>query len=149
MNSKELVSIADVGLGVSQVLPILVALLKAIPGQTVFIEQPEIHLHPKAQGKFAEVVRDAANRGVKVVVETHSSNFLLAVQTLIAKGEVKNSQVALHWFCKDADGNTKVDTANIEEDGSFGEWPEDFDDTLSAQQDELISAMEQRMVSHR
>ncbi len=69
------VNIADVGFGVSQVLPVIVALLVAQPGQLVYIEQPEIHLHPRAQIALSEIFADAANRGVRVVVETHSELF--------------------------------------------------------------------------
>ena len=65
-----LINIADVGFGVSQVLPVLVALLIAEPGQLVYLEQPELHLHPRAQANLAQPLIDAANRGVKVVVET-------------------------------------------------------------------------------
>lgn len=48
-NSEHTINIADVGLGVSQVLPVLVALLVAKEGQLVYLEQPELHLHPRAQ----------------------------------------------------------------------------------------------------
>ena len=51
--ARDLVSIADVGLGVSQTLPVVVALRAARPGQLVYIEQPEIHLHPRAGGDGA------------------------------------------------------------------------------------------------
>lgn len=74
---QDLVNIADVGFGISQVLPVLVALLAVEPGQLVYLEQPEIHLHPRAQVALAQVLADAANRGVRVVVETHSELFLL------------------------------------------------------------------------
>ena len=49
-----MVSIADVGFGVSQVLPVLVALIVAKPGQLVYLEQPELHLHPRAQVALAQ-----------------------------------------------------------------------------------------------
>ena len=49
----DLVSIADVGFGVSQTLPVVVALLVAKRGQIVYLEQPEIHLHPRAQAQMA------------------------------------------------------------------------------------------------
>ena len=71
--ARDLVNIADVGFGVSQVLPVLVALLTAEPGQMVYLEQPEIHLHPRAQTALATALADAANRGVRVVAETHIS----------------------------------------------------------------------------
>ena len=43
------VNITDVGLGISQVLPVLVAVIAAEPGRLVYLEQPELHLHPRAQ----------------------------------------------------------------------------------------------------
>ncbi len=103
----DMVNIADVGIGVSQVLPILVALIAAQEGQIVYVEQPELHLHPRAQVAMAELLAEAANRGVRVIVETHSSLLLLTVQTLIAKSEIKNTDVALHWFARDAKGATR------------------------------------------
>src|SRR5262249_33496584 len=77
--ARDWVNIADVGFGVSQTLPVLVALLVARPGQLVYIEQPEIHLHPRAQTALAEVIADAAKRGVRVVIETHSDILLLGI----------------------------------------------------------------------
>ena len=50
--SNDLVSIADVGVGVSQSLPVVVALRTARPGQLVYIEQPEIHLHPAHRSQW-------------------------------------------------------------------------------------------------
>ena len=60
-----MVNITDVGFGVSQVLPVLVALIvDAKPGsQLVYLEQPELHLHPRAQVALAQVLADAAKRG--------------------------------------------------------------------------------------
>src|SRR5262249_12831033 len=46
--STDLVNIADVGFGVSQSLPVVTALIVARPGQLVYVEEPEIHLHPRA-----------------------------------------------------------------------------------------------------
>jgi len=122
------VNIADVGFGVSQVLPVLVALLTAGPGELVHIEQPELHLHPRAQQALASILADAAKRGVQVVAETHSSTLLLAVQTLVAQGGLDPSIVKLHWFQRDARGATKVTSGDLDELGRYGEWPEDFGD---------------------
>lgn len=131
--ASDLVSLADVGLGVAQILPILVALLSAVRNQVVYIEQPELHLHPKAQWKLSEIFSDAINRGVRVVVETHSAILLRGIQTEIARGRVKGSDVRLNWFTRDIDGNTNISTCTPGKDGSFGDWPADFDDTsLSA-----------------
>ena len=137
----DMVSIADVGVGVSQVLPVLVALIVARPGQLVYLEQPEMHLHPRAQAALAQVLADAAQRGVLVVAETHSSLLLLAVQTLVAEGHLSPALVKLHWFTRNEDGATKVNTAALDEAGAYGDWPEDFDDVdLKAQSRYLDAA---------
>jgi predicted ATPase len=126
-NSKDVVSIADVGFGISQILPVIVALLTAEPGQLVYIEQPEIHLHPLAQTAMAQILADAANRGVKVVAETHSSLLLLGIQSLVAEGKLSPDKVKLHWFKRrPEDGVTEVSSADLDKAGAFGDWPEDF-----------------------
>ena len=104
--SRDLVSIADVGFGVSQVLPVVVALHAAKEGQPVYIEQPEIHLHPRAQVALAEVLANAAKRGGQIIVETHSRTLLVAIQTLVAKGELSTELVKLHWFTRDPKSGT-------------------------------------------
>ena len=137
----DMVSIADVGFGVSQVLPVLVALIVAQPGQLVYLDEPELHLHPRAQVALAQVLADAAKRGVRVVAETHSSLLLLAVQTLVAEGKLSPELVRLHWFTRGENGATKIDTADLDEAGAYGDWPEDFDDVdLKAQSRYLDAA---------
>ncbi|HEV7518543.1 MAG TPA: AAA family ATPase [Thermoanaerobaculia bacterium] len=59
-SAGDLVNIADVGFGVSQTLPVLVALLAAKPGQLVYLEQPELHLHPRAQQALAPILAGAS-----------------------------------------------------------------------------------------
>lgn len=124
--ADDMVSIADVGFGVSQTLPVLVALLAAKPGQLVYLEQPEIHLHPRAQAAMAKLLAEASERGVRVVVETHSDLLLLSLQTLIAEGNLNPETVKLHWFSRLEDGRTQVSSHDLDEQGSFGDWPEDF-----------------------
>jgi AAA domain, putative AbiEii toxin, Type IV TA system len=144
--ARDLVSIADVGVGVSQALPVVVALRAARPGQFVYIEQPEIHLHPRAQIAMARLLVNAANRGVRVVVETHSSLILLAVQTLVAEGAIEPSLVGLNWFVRgDRDGTTKIKSAELDEAGRFGDWPEDFDEVALQSENRYLSAAEARL----
>ncbi|WP_217807190.1 AAA family ATPase [Tuberibacillus sp. Marseille-P3662] len=133
--NDDLINIADVGLGVSQTLPVVVALIFAKPGQMVYIEQPEIHLHPRAQYFFAKLLAKASARGVIVVVETHSSILLRGIQTIAANNNLSHNKVKLHWFRKSSsDGATEVISSDLDENGTFGEWPVDFDDVeLSAE----------------
>jgi predicted ATPase len=135
-------NIADVGFGVSQALPILVGLRIAETGQMVYVEQPELHLHPRAQTRMADVLANAAKRGVRVVIETHSSLLLRAVQTLIAKRQIDRNLVRLHWFARDKRGVTHVKSAQMDENGAFGNWPEDFGDVILDSERAYLDAVE-------
>lgn len=131
----DLVSIADVGFGVSQVLPVLVALRAARRNQIVYVEQPEIHLHPRAQYRLADCLAEAAGRGVKVVCETHSNLLLRAVQTKVAQGMFAPRAVSMNWFTRDLEtGWTLAREAELDRHGRFGDWPVDFED-VSAEAD--------------
>ena len=143
--SKEMVSIADVGFGVSQILPVLVALLVAKPEQLVFIEQPEIHLHPRAQVALAEILIDAANRGVRVVIETHSELLLLAVQSLVSENRIRPDRVRLHWFTRLENGASQITSAELDQAGAFGDWPEDFGEVSLTLHDRYLSAAEAKL----
>ena len=145
-DDTDMVNIADVGFGVSQVLPVLVAVIAAEAGQLVYIEQPELHLHPRAQVALAQVLANAAKRGVRVVVETHSSLLLLGIQTLVAEGDLSPELVKLHWFTRREDGVTEVNSADLDEAGAYGEWPEDFADVSLRAQSGYIKAARSRFV---
>jgi predicted ATPase len=144
-DTTDTVNIADVGLGMSQILPVIVALLVAQPGQLVYIEQPEIHLHPRAQIALSEIFADAANRGVRVVVETHSELFLLGIQSLVAEDKLDPNAVKLHWFTRSADGSSQVTSAELDTTGAFGDWPEDFGMTGLALENRYLSAAEAKL----
>lgn len=140
--AHDLVSSADVGFGVSQSLPVLVALLAAQPGQLVYLEQPEIHLHPLAQRRLAGVLCDAVGRGVVTVVETHSAILLREIQTLIATGRLSKEDAAMHWLRRSEEGETTVSTAELDDKGAYGDWPEDFDDTELQAESAYLDAVE-------
>jgi predicted ATPase len=134
--SSDCVNIADVGFGVSQTLPVLTALICARKEQFVYIEQPELHLHPRAQFQLARIITKAVNRGVKVVIETHSSILLRGIQIEIVNSNIDFEKVSLNWFTQNPNnGETEVSTAVLDKYGAFGDWPEDFDDiTLKVEQ---------------
>ncbi len=143
--TEDLISIADVGLGVSQTLPVIVALYAAEPEQLIYLEQPEIHLHPRAQSAMAEVLADAALQGKRLVVETHSSLLLLGIQTLVAEGKLPPELVKLHWFTSQEDGSTKITSADLDETGAFGDWPEDFATVTLESEDRYLDAAQKSL----
>jgi predicted ATPase len=140
-----MINVADVGLGVSQVLPVLAACLVANEGQLVYIEQPEIHLHPRAQTRLADVFVEAANRGVRIVLETHSQLLLLALQARIAEDQIDPERVMLHWFSRREDGVTEVDSQVPDEKGAFGDWPEDFSEVEMEAENRYLDAAERHL----
>lgn len=144
-DESDLVNLADVGFGVSQVLPVAVALLQAQPGQMVYIEQPELHLHPRAQTVMAGLLGEAADRGVRVVAETHSALLLLSFQTLVAQGRISPETVILHWFQRDAEGLTKVTRGELDRQGAYGDWPEDFGEVILEAESAYLDAAEAGM----
>ena len=145
--SDTFVNIADVGFGVSQVLPVLVALLIAEPGQLVYLEQPELHLHPRAQANLAQPLIDAANRGVKVVVETHSDLLLTRIKTLVAEEAIDPAKLILHWFSRGDDGITKIDSKELDKVGAYGEFPIDFSDVFFEEDHRYINAASKQLLA--
>jgi predicted ATPase len=139
-----LINVADVGIGVSQVLLVLVAR----PGQLVYVEQPEIRLHPRAQTALADVLVAAANRGVRAVVETHSQLLLLALQTRIAEGAIAPAEAMLHWFARDPEtGVSHVTSREPDAKGAYGTWPEDFSEVERRASNAYLDAAEMHLFS--
>jgi len=79
-------NLADVGFGISQVLPVIVQGLLTRPGGFYLVQQPEIHLHPDAQAGLADFFIYLASYGVITVVETHSEYLLLRLRRRLAEG---------------------------------------------------------------
>lgn len=145
-NPDDFVNVADVGLAVSNVLPVLVALIQADPGQLVYIEQPELHLHPRAQLKLAQLLVGAANRGVRLVIETHSALLLRGMLTEIAQDKIPSSKVILHWFKRNEEsGLSTVHSKEPDPAGRVGDWPEDFGDVELASNNEYLDAAEHKL----
>lgn len=124
-------NIRDVGIGISQVLPVLTVAYFAPEGSTIVLEEPEIHLHPLAQSVLAELfVEVSAERNVQFIVETHSEHLFRRMQTLMAKQQIKRDQVAM-YFIEPGDAGASVRTLELDEYGRVKNWPEDFfGDTL-------------------
>lgn len=142
--NEDCVNVADVGFGVSQTIPVLVALIGAKKGQCVYIEQPELHLHPRAQFKLASIIMAAVNKGVRVVIETHSSILIRGIQIAVVKSEVDRDKVSLNWFTQNSQtGETEVSRAKLDRFGAFGDWPEDFDDVSLKVEQMYLDAVEE------
>ena len=111
-------NLMDVGYGVSQILPLIVDAQRASSHTTLLLQQPEVHLHPKAQAALGSMIKDWVSKSKKrVVVETHSDYLvdrlrLEVKRKQLAPGDVKiyflekkGNQTLLHALDIDAEGN--------------------------------------------
>ena len=119
-------NLKDVGVGVSQVLPVIVAALFAQPGHIVIVEEPESHLHPLAQSKLAELLAQVSKeRNVQFIVETHSEHLFRRMQTLIAREEVSVAGAAMYFVERDGKA-ARLRTLEMDDFGRLKNWPEGF-----------------------
>lgn len=120
------VNLKDVGVGVSQVIPVIVAALFAKRGHIVIVEEPESHLHPLAQARLAELLASvSAERGVQFIVETHSEHLFRRMQTLMARQTVKPEQTAMYFVQREG-AAAELRPLNIDDYGRVTNWPAHF-----------------------
>ncbi|PVY76441.1 putative AbiEii toxin of type IV toxin-antitoxin system [Tamilnaduibacter salinus] len=115
--------LADLGYGVSQVLPVLTQCSFAPKGSTLLFEQPELHVHPKAARNLADVFIDTArNKDSHICLETHSPDLINGLFQKIKNGDIHCEDVAIYRVSR-SEGETKFDTIEIDEHGdNDGTW---------------------------
>ena len=97
----------NVGSGVSYLISIIILCLTAKQNNIVIIENPEIHLHPKAQSKICEFLYFIAEAGIQVFVETHSDHIFNGIRAGIAVDEMDANNIAVNFFELDEKRSTK------------------------------------------
>nr|WP_284507970.1 DUF3696 domain-containing protein [Caballeronia sp. NCTM1] len=145
VNNGEAANLKDVGVGVSQVLPVVVAALFAERGSIVMVEEPESHLHPVAQTMLAEMLASVSlNRGVQFIVETHSEHLLRRMQTLVARDTVKTKDLRMYFV--EREGTTaKLRQLEVDQFGTIRPWPEHFFGDSAGEAREQAKARARRM----
>lgn len=120
------VRLTDIGFGVSQVLPVLVFCYSAPENSILILEQPEAHLHPKAQSELADVLIDVVKtRNTQIILESHSEHLLHRLQRRIAEEKISADDTAF-YFCQIKNGNSKAERLNVDEYGNIRNYPPDF-----------------------
>ena len=126
-----LTSLSNVGFGVSQFLPIMVADLQLPDDSTLFLAEPEIHLHPSVQSKFGDYIVNQVNKTQKnYVIETHSEYFLNKIRLAIVKGELKKEDIKI-YFLENKDDDTEVFDIDFKKNGAIKNAPKTFFETYS------------------
>ena len=124
LNDDVSLPIADLGYGLSQVLPVLTQCSFAPDGSTILFEQPELHLHRVAAKPLAKVfIQTARSRGAHIVAETHSPDLLFQVVQELREGNITLDEVALYRVSRDQ-GRTVVAHLDIDPEtfDVYGTW---------------------------
>ena len=120
------VTLADMGYGLTQFLPVLVLCYYSLDGSTLILEQPGIHLHPKVQSQLADLLIEVVNeRNLQILVESHSEHFLNRLQRRIAEENITPDKTAL-YFCRNDEGVSRIEKLKMDEFGNIANWPENF-----------------------
>lgn len=134
--------LTHVGVGVSQVLPILVMGLLADTDTTLVFEQPELHLHPKVQTLLGDFFLSMALCNKQCIVETHSEYLIDRLRFRIAAASRENelnNQAKIYFVEKPAQSSSFREVV-INEYGAISDWPEGFFDQSQEQAEEILRA---------
>jgi len=118
----------NVGFGLTQVFPIVVAALAFPPGSILAVENPEVHLHPAGQAQMGVFLALVANSGVQVIVETHSDHLLSGVRRAVKSQIISTDQVAINYFRARDEAPDQVASLMIDRNGNIDSWPDGFFD---------------------
>ncbi len=125
-NTKTEVNLVDVGFGASQILPIIVEGFNAPKNALLMIEEPEIHLHPGAQGTMGDLLVDIANfNEKKLIVETHCDLLIRRVCKNILQKKIDHTDVVIYYF-EPTESGTEIKTITINKNGQFENFPDGF-----------------------
>ena len=123
-------SLADVGFGISQFLPIIVADLQLWDNSTLIMSQPEIHLHPSVQANLGDyLVKQVKERNKNYIVETHSEYLLNRMRLLIVKEEIQPEEVAVYYFENSIKDGSIAHRIEFTKDGQILNAPKGFFET--------------------
>lgn len=112
------VSLVAEGFGTNALVQLLFEVVRAVPGATVLIEEPEVHLHPKAQADLASVLVEEAKADDKqIIMTTHSEHVTGRLLTLVAEGTLSPDDIAIYSFEKDEDGVCSAQEIEVTEHG--------------------------------
>jgi len=133
--------LSNVGYGVSQALPVLIDVAAAADEEGFVIQQPEVHLHPRAQAAFGEFFFDMAlRRNHTFFIETHSDFLIDRFRLMLNKSRAKKKPVAvIYFFHKCQNGNNNIQKIDISSNGAYAsELPDEYKDFFFKEELELL-----------
>lgn len=138
---SDFLDLTNVGVGVSQVIPIVVTALLAQPGSLLIFEQPELHLHPRVQARLGDFFLSVSLTGKQCLIETHSEYLLHRLRRRIAEAPGDElERVCALYFVERVSGSTRCRPVKISRYGAISEWPQDFFDQAQEEGERVIAA---------
>ena len=118
----------ETGYGLSYTLPVIISLLSFRDG-ILLLENPEAHLHPKAQTELGQLIAKSADAGKQIIVETHSDHLVDGIRIATKKNQIDNNKISIYFFERDdIEKPTNVKKITISKNGKLSDWPNNFFD---------------------
>ena len=120
-------NLIDVGYGVSQVLPVITELLREDAPPMFLLQQPEVHLHPRAQAALGSLFCTVASKKRQLIIETHSDHLLDRVRMQVRDGgtQLRPDDVSILFFER-TDLDTHIHSLRLDEEGNICGAPEGY-----------------------
>ena len=130
-----------VGVGVSQILPILVMGLLSPSNTLLLVEQPELHLHPSVQARLGDFFMGLAKCDKQCLIETHSENLVSQLRYHIVQADGQEKSDCLIYFVdQNEQGAARFHPIEISSQGNILNWPDGFFDETMLQEDRITAA---------
>lgn len=145
LTSQGSVNMVSEGFGTNSLILLFHQVLNAKRGATVLIEEPEIHLHPKAQAELAEVLAETAKAEDKqIIMTTHSEHIAGRLLTLVAEQRLTTDELAIYSFEKDEKGECSATEIEVTDLGQTEGGLTGFFDNNLAEMDRYVKALQGR-----
>ena len=138
MSGKRNIRTKNVGSGISYLVSIIIMCLSIKKGDTIIIENPEIHLHPKAQSSLTDFFVFIANTNRQIIIETHSDHIFNGIRVAIAKNELKQADYTINFFSLNEKECTQIDNIKVSKRGRIANSPSGLFDQFETDIDKML-----------
>lgn len=132
----------NVGSGISYLVSIIIMCLSIDEGDTIIIENPEIHLHPMAQSNLTNFLVFIANTNRQIIIETHSDHIFNGIRVAVALNALKKEDYTINFLSLDEKKCTKVDKIEISKRGRIVNSPKGLFDQFEIDIDKMLGLID-------
>lgn len=142
--------LTNVGVGVSQVLPIIIMSLLSEDGSILIFEQPELHLHPLVQARLSDFFIAISLQGKQCIIESHSEYLIKRLRRRTAEfSDETLTDISKIYFVERNNGVSSYKPISLNAFGNVSEWPKDFFDQSDKETEQIIKAATFKKLKNR